>query len=324
MYIVPHLPQMPLIQHPQYVVPHGLHHAHPTPPFHPGSVPHSPNMQPGHNQSYYNQEASDFVLYDSNGTVTSSSPSHQHSPPPGNYQLAYTMAGHSPPYTMYSPPPGMPQPQRQDSLGNYLSAVFPENNGVAAEGATNRAMPSELIAEMEENLRKQGRTDTKPSIAEKSKKFLRSLSSRSLGKPDGGSSGAERKLSFWKRRTESAPPDLGTQKKEESGFVAGIKKIFSIGVGRKRPSRVEEVKADAVGPNSAPAGTATPAEGVSTATPPAAAAAAAERTPAAAITTPAAPTEQPPTVTATAPAAEAITPAVVVPVSVVPMVQATA
>jgi len=167
MYIVPHLSQMPLIQHPQYVVPHGLHHAHPTPPFHPGSVPHSPNVQPGHNQSYYNQEASDFVLYDSNGTVTSSSPIHQHSPPLGNYQLAYTMAGHSPPYTMYSPPPGMPLPQRQDSLGNYLSAVFPENNGVAAEGAIERAMPSELIAEMEENLRKQGRTDTKLSIAEK-------------------------------------------------------------------------------------------------------------------------------------------------------------
>jgi len=233
---------------------------------------------------------------------------------------------------MYSPPPGMPQPQRQDSLGNYLSAVFPENNGVPAEGATDRAMPIELIAEMEENLRKQGRTDTKPSIAEKSKKFLRSLSSRSLSKPDGsGPTGAERKLSFWKRRTASAPPEFGTQKKEESGLMAGIKKIFSISVGRKRPSRVDEVKADAAAPNSAPAGTATTAEGASTATPPAAIAAAAEKTPAAATTTPAAatttpaaPTEQPSTAIATAPAAEATTPVVVVPVSVVPMVQATA
>lgn len=175
-YIGPHLPQMPHIPHPQYVVPHDLHHTHPTPPFHPGSVPHSPITQPGHNLSYYNtdyQETNDFVLYDNNGTVTSSPPSHQQSSPPGNYQLAYTMPGHTPAFTMYSPPPGMPQ--RQDSLGNYLSAVFPETSGVSTNGGldnfeggvTVRAMPAELIAEMEENLRKQGRTDTTLTVAEK-------------------------------------------------------------------------------------------------------------------------------------------------------------
>lgn len=172
MYIVPHLPQMPHIAHTQYVVPHGLHHPHPTPPFHPGSAPHSPIMQPGHNHSYYNsdyhQESNDFVLYDNNGTVTSSPSHHQQSPPPNNYQL-YTMPGQSPGYTIYSPPPGMPQ--RQDSLGNYLSTVFPETNGGGLDnfegGVTARAMPAELIAEMEENLRRQGRTDTKLGVAEK-------------------------------------------------------------------------------------------------------------------------------------------------------------
>ncbi|KAI5858647.1 hypothetical protein BZA05DRAFT_469913 [Tricharina praecox] len=338
MYIVPHLPQMPHIAHTQYVVPHGLHHPHPTPPFHPGSAPHSPIMQPGHNHSYYNsdyhQESNDFVLYDNNGTVTSSPSHHQQSPPPNNYQL-YTMPGQSPGYTIYSPPPGMPQ--RQDSLGNYLSTVFPETNGGGLDnfegGVTARAMPAELIAEMEENLRRQGRTDTKLGVAEKSKNFFRSLSSRSLGKPDGSeSSGAERKMSFWKRRTASAPAELGNRKTEEHGILGGIKKIFWIGVGRKRPTRVEEARADTAAPTAAPAAAATPAEGAPAPSLPAPSlpapvvlAATAEETPAA-TTTPAAPapTKQPAATSSTVPAEEVITPAMAAPVVTLPMVQATA
>jgi hypothetical protein len=83
-------------------------------------------------------------------------------------------------------------------------------------------------------------TDRIPS----SRNFFRSFSTRSKANSDGDS---PKKRS----RQQSAPPELNgetrlspsdqEEKKEEGGVVASIKKIFWIGVGRKRPSAVAAV-----------------------------------------------------------------------------------
>jgi len=115
--------------------------------------------------------------------------------------------------------------------------------------------------------------------------------------------------------------------------VEGIKKIFWIGVGRKKPARVEEVEPNTAAPAAAPAADAdndadatAPSEGAPTAIPPVPVVlvAPAEETPATTALVPAAPTEQPPTVTPTVPAEDAVAPVMVAPIAILPMVQATA
>lgn len=211
-----------------------------TPPFGPGS-PHSPVQ--GHAAYYYNDtQAPDFLLYPSGQNTFSpdgsSSPPSHYSPPSHNHLATYTL----------TPEPGSIARTDSEGLLGFLHRVIPE--GCESLSIRERSMPKSEIRAMEENMKKRARLNraltatwnSRMSVAERSKNFLKSFSSRS--KPHSDGSEPPKHRSFW--RQQSAPPALATEtrtapggeaegSKEETGVIASIKKIFWLGVGRKRP-----------------------------------------------------------------------------------------
>jgi hypothetical protein len=257
-------PQMPM---------HPIHMT--TPPFNPGS-PHSPFQ--GHAASYYYQSnpnpPADFLLYpQSHG---SSSPPGNHTPP-DHFNIQPYGSEPQPGINRTDSLNRFLQDVIPEGIPEIRARAMPKEEIAAMEENLRRQEKEEKARrrqqEKEEKMQRKGLSRALSttwgsrisgiSVAERylpfppfspdqscadpsarSRNFFRSFSTRSKAHSDGDSPQRP-------PRQQSAPPQLNgetrmspsdeEEKKEDGGVVSSIKKIFWIGVGRKRRGAIEAV-----------------------------------------------------------------------------------